>query len=111
MLKIGKTINKRCLFFIRDVMSKKSRGKNRGRRDRLYIIAELLRIAKKRSLKTQLMYGANLSFAQLKDYLSFLISTELLKIVKNDGRAFYEITLKGQDFLINYEKISLLLNK
>ena len=90
-------------------MSKTSRGRSRGRRDRLHIIAELLKIAKNKSLKTQLMYGANLSFAQLKDYLSFLISTELLKVVKEDGRKFYEITFKGRDFLTNYEKILLLL--
>lgn len=77
----------------------------RKRRDRLYIIAEMLRIAKEGSLKTQLMYGANLSFAQLNEYLSFLISTGLLKIVEKDGKLAYKSTSKGLEFLTNYEKI------
>ena len=37
----------------------------RKRRDRLYILAEILAIAKNGYLKTQIMYRANLSFAQL----------------------------------------------
>ena len=39
------------------------------RRDRLYIIAEILEIAREGTLKTQVMYRANLSFTQLNDYL------------------------------------------
>jgi predicted transcriptional regulator len=35
------------------------------RRDKLSIIAEILEIAKNGTLKTQIMYRANLSFAQL----------------------------------------------
>lgn len=83
--------------------------KGRKRRDRLYIIAEILRMAKNGSLKTHLMYGANLSFAQLNDYLLFLISTRVLKTVKEDGRLVYKTTSKGLEFLTNYEKIISLL--
>ena len=90
-------------------MPKAVKRKGRKRRDRLYIMAELLRIAKNGSLKTHLMYGANLSFAQLNDYLSFLISTGLLKTVQESGKLVYETTSKGLEFLINYDKIISLL--
>jgi len=90
-------------------MRKEAEGKGRRRRDRLYIIAELLRIAKKGALKTQLMYGANLSFAQLNSYLSFLISTKLLKTFQEGARVIYKTTSKGLEFLTNYEKVVSLL--
>jgi len=90
-------------------MRKSVERKGRKRRDRLYIIAEILRMAKNGSLKTHLMYGANLSFAQLNDYLSFLISTGLLKTVKEDNRSIFKTTSKGLEFLTNYEKIISLL--
>ena len=59
-------------------------GNDRKRRDRLYIISEILNIAKGGSLKTQIMYGANLSFAQLNEYLNFLIKVEFLEIQKEN---------------------------
>jgi predicted transcriptional regulator len=90
-------------------MPKSEERKERKRRDRLYIMAELLKIAKDGSLKTHLMYGGNLSFAQLNDYLSFLISTGLLKTIQKGSRLVYKTTSKGLEFLTNYEKtISLL---
>ena len=90
-------------------MSKAVKRKGRKRRDRLYIMAEILKMAKNGSLKTHLMYGANLSFAQLTDYLSFLIATELLKTVQRGGKLVYETTSKGLEFLVNYDKIISLL--
>jgi len=72
-------------------------------------MAELLRIARRGALKTQLMYGANLSFAQLNDYLSFLISTGLLKTFQEGNKLIYKATSKGLEFLTNYEKIISLL--
>lgn len=79
------------------------------RRDRLYIMAEILNIAKNGSLKTQIMYRANLSFAQLNQYLSFLLETELIKDFTQDGRTVYKITPKGIKYLRNYVKIKDLL--
>jgi predicted transcriptional regulator len=83
----------------------------RKRRDRLYIIAEILAIAKDGSLKTQIMYRANLSFAQLNEYLNFLIKRELLKVNSDNKKTFYKTTSKGVKYLENYEEISNLLNK
>jgi predicted transcriptional regulator len=79
------------------------------RRDRLYIIAEILKIAEDGSLKTQIMYKANLSFAQLNDYLSFLTRMELLKIHKEERKKIYRTTDKGEEYLDRYEEISNLL--
>lgn len=82
----------------------------RKRRDRLYIISEILIIAKDGSLKTQIMYRANLSFAQLNEYLSFLLRIKLIKVVKHNGKTAYKTTTKGIKYLENYEKISGLLS-
>jgi len=83
----------------------------RKRRDRLYIIAEILVIAKDGSLKTQIMYRANLSFAQLNEYLNFLLKRELLKVNAENRKTFYKTTSKGVKYLENYEEISNLLRK
>jgi predicted transcriptional regulator len=79
------------------------------RRDKLFIIAEILDIAKEGSLKTQIMYRANLSFTQLNDYISFMLRIGLLdKILEND-RETYRATEKGVDFLQRYREITDLL--
>ena len=67
----------------------------RKRRDRLHIIAEILNIAKKRSLQTQIMYRANLSYAQLNECLNFLLKRELLKRNTENGKRVYRTTAKG----------------
>lgn len=83
---------------------------HRKRRDRLYIIAEILGVARDGSLKTQIMYRANLSFAQLSEYLSFLLRIKLLKATEESERTVYKTTPKGIKFLQSYEEISSLLN-
>ena len=84
---------------------------SRRRRDRLSIIAEVLEVARERALKTQIMYRANLSFAQLNEYLSLLLDMHLLKVVKASERTFYRITDKGSRFLQSYSEIKELLTK
>lgn len=78
-------------------------------RDRLSIIAEILDITLHGSLKTQIMYRANLSFAQLNDYLSFLSKSNLLEKVETKGKTFFKSTQKGILFLKNYREIKGLL--
>ena len=81
----------------------------RKRRDRLYIIAEILEIAKDGTLKTQIMYKANLSFSQLNEYLNFLVSLNLLECKQTGGKTFYKTTEKGMKYLDNYKEILQLL--
>lgn len=83
--------------------------KERKRRDRLYIISEILTIAKGGCLKTQIMYRANLSFAQLNEYLSFLIKMDLLKVKNENRRNTYRTTAKGEKYLEKYKDLANLL--
>lgn len=83
----------------------------RKRRDRLYIMAEILDVAKEGVLKTQIMYKANLSFAQLNDYLSLLVDLKLLNTTTNNKKTTYKATKKGIQFLENYKDIVRLLKK
>jgi len=79
------------------------------RRDKLGIIAEILEIAQEETLKTQIMYRANLSFTQLNDYLKFMLKTELLKKSTKRGRLMYAATEKGVDFLQRHLELIELL--
>jgi predicted transcriptional regulator len=72
---------------------------SKKRRDKLSIIAEILEIAKDGTLKTQIMYKANLSFAQLNEYLRFMLKTKLIQQLSNKGKEVYVATDKGLDFL------------
>ena len=82
---------------------------SRKRRDKLYIISEILEIAKDGVLKTQIMYRANLSFTQLNDYLGFLLEIHLLEKIRRNGKDIYKSTEKGLDFLERYHQIAELL--
>jgi len=84
----------------------------RKRRDRLYIISEILCIAKDGALlKTQIMYKANLSFAQLNEYLSLLIEMKLLESIVLNEKTTYKTTPKGLEYLQSYKEINDLLKK
>ena len=81
------------------------------RRDRLYIIAEMLTIAKDGCLKTQIMYRANLSFAQLNEYLSFLTKMDLLKVQNENKKNIYRTTVKGARYIDKYKDIADILGR
>ena len=46
------------------------------------------------SLKTQIMYKANLSFTQLSAYLEFMLENNLIIQKDREGREIYVITSK-----------------
>jgi len=79
------------------------------RRDKLYIIAEILEIAREGTLKTQIMYRANLSFTQLNDYLQFMLKNDLLEKIDMGGKEVYKASEKGLNFLQRYNEIVELL--
>ena len=79
------------------------------RRDKLHIIAEILEIAKDGTLKTQIMYKANLSFTQLNEYLKFMLRIRLLVKSINNGKEIYKATPKGIEFLQRHQEITELL--
>jgi len=67
-------------------------------RSRLRIVADILSVISKgaRKRKTHIMYGANLSYKLLKQYLGDILDSGLIR-QGNDG--WYEITDEGQIFL------------
>jgi predicted transcriptional regulator len=79
------------------------------RRDKLCIIAEILEIAKEGTLKTQVMYKANLSFAQLTEYLKFMLKIKLIQKLDHQGKDIYIATDKGLDFLQRQCELTELL--
>jgi len=81
------------------------------RRDRLYIVAEILEVALDGALKTQLMYRANLSFAQLNEYLKLLLDLKLLETMENIQKTAYKTTPKGMRYLQSFREIQDLLKK
>jgi len=82
-----------------------------GRRGRSSIIADILDVAKRGAIKTRIMYGASLSFAQLNEYLSFLLDMNLLEVVESPNRTLYKTTKKGLRYLQGYMEIEELLKK
>jgi predicted transcriptional regulator len=87
------------------------RNDSSKRRDKLSIISEILEIAKEGTLKTQIMYKANLSFAQLNDYLKFMVKTSLLSKFRVNGKDIYSTTEKGTDFLKRHFELTQLLQE
>jgi len=51
----------------------------------------------------------NLSFTQVKEYLSFLTEMGFLKVRIENGKKFYETTAKGNLYIENYMEMSNLL--
>ena len=74
-------------------------------------MAEMLTIAKDGCLKTQIMYRANLSFAQLNEYLSVLTKMDLLKLQNENNKNIYRTTAKGDRYLEKYKDITDILGR
>lgn len=55
------------------------------------------------------MYGVNLSFSQLKEYLSFLTERGFLKVQIENRKKIYETTTKGIQYIESYMEMSNLL--
>ncbi len=73
-------------------------------RDKLKIIADILRVTGNGSRKTRIMYLANLSHALLKKYLKKIINAGL---ISSDDGGFYTVTEKGRVFLKKFNDFSV----
>jgi predicted transcriptional regulator len=87
-------------------------------RSRTDIVAQILEIANDNSNcngessrvnKTKIMYGAYLSYAQLKEYLGVMLESGLLEQDPANNQ-FYRTTQKGWQFLKLYNSIGQLAN-
>ncbi|MFI5419337.1 MAG: winged helix-turn-helix domain-containing protein [Nitrososphaerales archaeon] len=76
-------------------------------RSRYEIVASILRACNAGVKKTKIMYGAALSYAQLKEYLPRLEKSGLIAC---DARSqLYFLTDKGMHFLNSFDEIDGLL--
>ncbi len=75
-----------------------------SRRSNLEIVAEILRIARKGARKTRIVYGANLNFRMLEEYLEKLEKAGLVATSPNNG-GLIETTEKGYEYLQQFDSL------
>lgn len=68
------------------------------RRSNLEIAAEILKLAKKGAKKTRIVYGANLNFKMLEEYLVKLKKSGLIMNSPDNDRLI-KTTEKGREYL------------
>jgi predicted transcriptional regulator len=78
--------------------------KNRSRAD---IVGDILSITGEGALKTHIMYGAALSFAQLKEYLEMMLDRDLVKYSMAERE--YKTTDRGLHYLQMYREAKHML--
>ena len=77
-----------------------------SKRSRLDIFSSLLTVSKNDWTGiTKMLYGSNLNFKQLKQYIEFLVRKELLVTSDTDKGTRYKTTSRGIELLIEYEKL------
>ena len=77
-------------------------------RSRTDIIAMILQAAMNGATKTRIMYGAYLSYAQVKEYLNFMTEKDLIRY--EEGSQLYKLTQKGVQLLHVYEDIGDMIS-
>ncbi|OGN95477.1 MAG: hypothetical protein A2Z77_07165 [Chloroflexi bacterium RBG_13_51_36] len=76
------------------------------RRSNIEIIADMLRVGENGAGKTEIMYSANMSYAQIQKYLGFLVSHGFINKVKlGNPSVSYQVTVKGGELLRNIDSI------
>jgi predicted transcriptional regulator len=78
-------------------------------RTRVEILASILKVAEVQTLKTHIMYKANLSYRQLEKYLNFLETNGMLARTSENDVTLFHVTEKGVEFLKDYARISSYL--
>jgi predicted transcriptional regulator len=80
------------------------------RRSSIEIIAEMLRVGENGAGKTEIMYSANMSYAQIQKYLAFLMSQDLInKVEVGNPSIKYRVTDKGSKLLESINNIMEIL--
>ena len=81
------------------------------KRSKLSIYMDILRLIQNEGGKakpTRILYGANLSYTALKEYLDVLLSIGLIEKVTEKDRVFYKLTKKGYEFINKFREIKRL---
>jgi len=81
------------------------------RRSNIEIIADMLRVGENGAGKTEIMYSANMSYAQIQKYLGYLLSQGFIDRVEiGNPVVTYQVTEKGLGLLRNIESIMAALD-
>lgn len=81
------------------------------RRSNIEIIADMLRVGENGAGKTEIMYSANMSYAQIQKYLRFLLSHGLIhKVEVGNPVVTYQVTDKGLELLKRIDSIMEILD-
>ncbi|HXZ95232.1 MAG TPA: winged helix-turn-helix domain-containing protein [Dehalococcoidia bacterium] len=76
------------------------------RRSNIEIIGDMLRVGENGAGKTEIMYSANMSYAQIQKYLGFLLSHGFIDKMKvGNPCVTYQVTNKGGELLRNIDSI------
>lgn len=77
------------------------------KRNKLEMIKDILEVLQKnRQVKiTHLIYKANLSSNSIKPYIDDLMKKNLIEQTTEEDKKLYKITIKGNEFLQEYNKI------
>lgn len=76
-------------------------------RSRMEIIRIILEITSNGATKTKIMYNAYLSYAQLCEYISFLVENKLIN--RAAGSELYRLTEKGQKVYLKCKELDQLI--
>jgi len=79
-------------------------------RSRFEIVAEILRMLRKPTCKTNIMSHCNMSSAQSGRYLDIMRSNALIQKDATSGKVTYQRTDTGREFMKHYNKIVLLFD-
>jgi len=80
------------------------------RRSNIEIIADMLRVGENGAGKTEIMYSANMSYAQIQKYLAFLLGHGFInKVEVGNPIVTYQVTEKGIELLRNIDNITEVL--
>jgi predicted transcriptional regulator len=80
------------------------------RRSNIEIIADMLKVGENGAGKTEIMYSANMSYAQIQKYLGFLLSHGFInKVEVGNPVVTYQVTDKGGELLKNIDSIMEVL--
>ena len=78
-------------------------------RSRLDVIAAILRVVSGREAsKTRIMYGAYVSYAQIREYMPTMLEIGLLK-ASNEQQSLYRIKERGVRFLELYDGLNEMI--
>jgi len=82
----------------------------RQRRSHIEIIADMLKVGENGAGKTRIMYGANMSYTQIRKYLGFLIGHGFIDKVKlGNPSVTYRITDSGSKLLGSINSVMEML--